>query len=345
MQKRGSIYRNKYLDARRYLVRKMTLAAGLQPPYDSMNLKDEKVIRILQPIAKHFQVSLSCIKTSLIKEKAIPSKKLDFNEEYAYWITDSEANSLDIEETRIEKAKELLKAGWRVNAVEEYLDLSKYTLYKLRDKISKNSTESLDDLARKREGEIFALWEKGLSQTDIANSLGITRQTVNSDLKKYKVAYIHLRGEKEWEKLESSHNVECAIGKKTKKSDYINKAQYGKIEIQNKMNEDGSLTASIAEIEKELELNTKTVQKFVLLTLLERNLTQRAVEFAIGIVGQPEIIKLSLKELPLEKKEKESYKAVKYVFDNHKELSNQKKKSQNTKLLVKKVLKEVSKEK
>ena len=343
MQKRGSIYRNKYLDARRYLVRKMTLAAGLQPPYDSINLKDEKVIRILQPIAKHFQVSLSCIKTSLIKEKAIPSKKLDFNEEYAYWITNSEISSSDIEAARIEKAKELLKAGWRVNAVEEYLDLSKYNLYKIRDAIKKdteNTTEALEELNEKREGEIFELWKKGLSQTDIANSLGITRQTVNSDLKKYKVAYIHSRGEEEWEKLESHHNAKCAEGKDTKKQDYDNKAQHGKKEIQNKINEDGSLTASIAEIEKELELNTKTVQKFVLLTLLERNLTERAVEFAIGIVGQPEIIKLSLKEFPLENKN-ESYYAVKYVLEKHKKLSNQKKKSKNIKLLVKKVLKEI----
>ena len=346
MNKRGAIYRNKYLDARRYFVRKKAIEKKLKPPFDALDMEDETTNKVLDEIANHFKVSVSCIITSLRKAKAIPSKKLDFNEEYAYWITDSEANSLDIEETRIEKAKELLKAGWRVNAVEEYLDLSKYNLYKIRDAIKKdteNTTEALEELNEKREGEIFVLWKNGVSQADIANSLGITRQTVNSDLKKYKIAYIEAFGEEAWEKLEDNHNAKCAKGKETKKRDYSNKAQYGKVKeiIKNYIDTEGNLLKSIAFIENETDVNTKTVQKLVLLILMEGNLTERAVEFAIGIVGQPEIIKLALKEFALEKEENESYKAVKYVFDNHKDLSDKKKKSKNTKQFIMKVLKEI----
>ena len=339
MKKRIVVYRNQHLDARRFWVQEMAKKEGLNPPYDSINSKDKATKDILEKIADQYCVNSSCIVSSLQKAKYIPFEKDDFPKEDACWICKFTANTANLEEVRRQKAKKLLEEGWPVNAVNEYLGLSYYSLYKISREIEK----SFAYLEKGREGEVFKLWSKGLSQTDVANKLGITRQTVNSDLKKYKIAYIDAFGEEAWEKLESNHNAKCAEGKGTKKRDYTNKAQYWKKEIQNKINEEGSITDSIAEIEKELELNTKTVQKFVLLTLLERNLTERAVEFAIGIVGQPEIIKPALNLFASENEENESYGAVKYVFENHKDLSNQKKKSKNTKLLINKVLKEVSK--
>ena len=348
MYKRGAIYRNKYLDARRYYVRKKAIDAGLKSPFISLDLEENATKKLLANIAKDYYVSVQCIVTSLRKEKAIPSKKLDFEEENAYWITDSEVNSLDIEAARIEKARELLKEGWRVNAVEEYLDITKYLLYKLRDEVKKdtdNSTESLDDLTGKREGEIFALWKNGFSQTDIANSLNITRQTVNSDLKKYKDAYISEHSEEDWKILEDDHNEKCKNEKKNKKLNYSSNADNAKKIVRKYIEEDGSLTMSIAGIEAEAKINSKTVQKFVLLILLERNLPARALEFAIGIIGQPEIIKPALNLFATENEENDSSRAVKYLLENRGLFVKIKKKSKNTKSAVKKVRKKLSKEK
>lgn len=353
MKKRIVVYRNQYLDARRFWVQEFAKKEGLNPPFDSINSKDKATKDILEKIADQYCVNSSCIVSSLQKAKYIPSEKDDFPKEDACWICKFKANTANLEEVRKQKAKNLLQEGWTVNAVNEYLGLSYYSLYKMSKEIEK----TLGYLEKGREGKVFSLWAKGLSQTDIANKLGTTRQTVNTDLKRYKEAYIAAKKTPKWEELEAEHNKICVSGKGTKKRDYSSKAEHWKGEIQKKINEDGSLDVPIAEIEKELELNSKTIQKFVLYTLIERNLIEKAIEFTIRNIGQTEIINSALNLFAIEKSENkkkkrknkedienESYRAVDYLSKNSGRFAGIKK-LENTKFAVEVALKELSKKK
>lgn len=355
MKKRIVVYRNQYLDARRFWVQEMAKKEGLNPPFDSINSKDEKIEAILDSIAKQYYVNSSSIVSSLQKAKYVPSVQNIFPEDDARWISEPEASCSKLEEVRKEKARRLLEEGWPVNAVNEYLGLSFYALYRMSREIEK----SFEYFEKGREGDVFELWQKGFSQTDIANQLGITRQTVNTDLKRIKEAYIAANNPEKpsWEELEKAHNSQCAKTKGEKKSNYNSKVTDAKEIIQKYIDANGNVKVTIAEIEKEAEVNSKTVQKFILVILLERNLVTRAVEFAIRNIGQTEIINSALNLFAIEKSENkkkkrknkedienESYRAV-YYLSNNSERFAKIKNPRNTKFVVEEALKELSEKK